>query len=68
LDLAECHVVGRDPDEAARLVVEALETAHGVLVGPVLARARSVLAGLDEWAGSRAVRDLDSRMVELAGG
>lgn len=65
LDLAECHVVGREPDEAARLAVEALETAHGVLVGPILTRTRSVLVGLNEWAGSTAVRDLDSRMVEL---
>ena len=65
LDLAECHVVSREPEEAARLVVEALETAHGVLVGPILARTRLVLAGMDEWAGSKAVRDLDSRVAEL---
>lgn len=66
LDLAECRIVSREPDEAARLVGEALETAHGALVSPIIIRTRSLVARLDSWAEPKAVRELNSRLKDLA--
>jgi Helix-turn-helix domain len=65
LDLAQCHATAREPEEAARLTNEAIDAAHGTLVGPIVARAQAMRAALDPWSQLHAVRDLDARVVEL---
>lgn len=68
LDLAHCHAVAREPEEAVRLAHVALDAARGTLVDPVVSRAKATRAGLDEWGDLRAVRELDVRLMELARG
>lgn len=65
LDLAECHVIAREPEEASRLANTAPDAAHGTLVNPVMTRVHAMRAGLSQWANVRAVRELDARVVEL---
>jgi len=63
LDLADCHAVDHEPEEAARLGVQALDTVDGSLVAPIVARARTLRAGLERWSDLPAVRELDARLL-----
>lgn len=65
LDVADCHVVSGEPEEGARIAVEALDVADGVLVRPILVRARAIRWGMDQWADTRGVADLDLRLRGL---
>ncbi|MGH3801287.1 MAG: hypothetical protein ACRDTD_14345, partial [Pseudonocardiaceae bacterium] len=68
LDLAECHAVDREPEEAARLAAHALDDVDGSIVAPIVIRARRLLAGLHQWSELAAVRELDNRLAELSRG
>jgi hypothetical protein len=68
LDLAECHVVDHEPEEAVRLAVHALDGVDGSMVAPIAVRARRLRAQLERWPGLSAVRELDARLPELPGG
>jgi len=68
LDMAECRLVEREPEEAARLTVSALRSAAGSLVGPILDRARGLHTRLAPWRTSVAVIDLDGHLRELPRG
>lgn len=61
--LDDCHAVDHEPEEAARLAVQALDAVDGSLVGPILARARTMRAGMDQWSDLPTVRELDARLV-----
>lgn len=65
LDVADCHVVTGEPEQGARIVVEALDVADGALVRPILTRTRALRSGMDRWADTRAVADLDARLREI---
>lgn len=68
LDLAECHAVDHEPEEAARLATYALDGVDGSMVAPIVTRARSLFARVDRWSELPAVRELDARMAELPRG
>ncbi|MFI9382502.1 hypothetical protein [Kutzneria sp. NPDC052558] len=68
LDLAECRIVEREPEEAARLTMGALRSAAGSLVGPIVDRARGLHAQLAPWRTTGAVTDLDAHFKELPRG
>ena len=63
LDLADCHAVDHEPEDAVRLAVHALAAVDGSMVGPILTRARTLCAGLDRWSDLPTVRELDARLV-----
>ncbi|MGH3907915.1 MAG: hypothetical protein ACRDTE_27615 [Pseudonocardiaceae bacterium] len=63
LDLADCHAVDHEPEEAARLAMQALDAVDGSMVAPILTRARTLRAGLERWSDLPAVRELDARLV-----
>lgn len=65
LDVADCHVVIGEPEEGARIAVEALDVADGVLVRPILVRARALRWGMDQWSDTVAVADFDARLREI---
>lgn len=67
LDVADCRVMTGEPEEGARIVVEALDVADGALVRPILTRTRELRSGMDRWAGTSAVADLDARLREIPG-
>jgi hypothetical protein len=64
LDLADCHVVTAEPEEGARIAMEALDVADGALVRPILTRAHALRSGLGR-AGTKAVADFDARLREI---
>ncbi|WP_424184634.1 helix-turn-helix domain-containing protein [Actinokineospora sp. G85] len=66
LDLAECHVIAREPEEAVRLINAALDVAHGTLVNPIMARIRLLRADLNVWENVQEVRELKARVAELS--
>ncbi|MGH3999091.1 MAG: hypothetical protein ACRDTJ_16730, partial [Pseudonocardiaceae bacterium] len=68
LDLAECHVVDHEPEEAVRLAVHALDGVDGSMVAPIVVRARRLRAQVERWPELSAVRELDARLPELPGG
>lgn len=68
LDLAECHAVDHEPEEAARLAICALDGVDGSMVAPIVTRARSLFTRVDRWPELPAVRELDARMAELPRG
>ncbi len=68
LDLAECHVVDHEPEEAVRLAALALDGVKGTMVAPIVVRARRLLAQLERWPELSAVRELEARLRELPGG
>jgi len=63
LDLADCHAVDHEPEDAVRLAVHALAAVDGSMVGPILTRARTLCSGLDRWSDLPTVRELDARLV-----
>ena len=68
LDLAECHVVDHEPEEAVRLATHALDSVDGSMVAPIAVRARRLRARMERWPELPAVRELDARLPELPGG
>jgi hypothetical protein len=68
LDLAECHVVDHEPEEAVRLATDALDSVDGSMVAPIVVRARRLRARMERWPELPAVRELDARLPELPGG
>jgi hypothetical protein len=64
LDLADCHVVTAEPEEGARIAMQALDVADGALVRPILTRARALRSGLVR-ADTKAVADFDARLREI---
>jgi hypothetical protein len=64
LDLADCHVVTAEPEEGARIAMQALDVADGALVRPILTRARALRSGLGR-ADTKAVADFDARLREI---
>jgi hypothetical protein len=65
LDLAECHVVDDEPEEAARLAAYALDSVDGSMIAPIVTRAHRLLARMDRWSELSAVRELGARLAEL---
>lgn len=68
LDLAQCHAMAREPEEAARLANEALDATRGTLVDAILTRARVVRTVLTAWSDLPTVREIDARLAELNSG
>jgi hypothetical protein len=68
LDLAECHAVDDEPEEAARLAAHALDGVNGSMVAPIVTRARGLLARMDRWSELPVVRELNARLTELPRG
>lgn len=64
LDLAACRVVDGEPDEAARLVAEALDTARSALVRPIAVKAVQVRSAMTSWEATRPVAELDERLAD----
>jgi len=63
-DLAVTHVYGGEVEEACRLTAEALEIAVGMSYARLLGRVREVRTAFPApWKGTRAVRELDERMM-----
>jgi transcriptional regulator with XRE-family HTH domain len=65
LDLAECMVVNREPDQAAGLVGRAVGMAGSDIVRPVITRATAVHHALQPWSASRGVRELGGQLAEM---
>lgn len=68
LDLAECHAVDHEPEEAARLAAHALDGVDGSMVAPIVTRARGLLVRMARWSELPAVRELNARLTELPRG
>jgi len=68
LDLAEAQVIVGDLDRASELAGQALDTASGAVVQPILARAKALRADMEPWGPTRAAARLDSRLADLARG
>ncbi|MDQ3275023.1 MAG: hypothetical protein M3Q39_08345 [Actinomycetota bacterium] len=68
LDLADCHAVDHEPEEAVRLAVQALDAVDESMVAPILTRARTLRAGLERWSDLPAVQELDTRLVVVPRG
>lgn len=66
LDLAACHVIDGELDEATRLAGDALGIARGFVVGPIIERAGQLRAGMEPWSGTSAVRALDELLRAAA--
>jgi hypothetical protein len=64
LDLAECHAVDDEPEEAARLAAHALDGVGGSMVAPIVTRARGLLVRLNRCSELPAVRELEARLAE----
>ncbi|MBI1758248.1 MAG: hypothetical protein HYR62_03340 [Actinobacteria bacterium] len=65
LDLAACRVIENDPEEACRLVEQALEMARDSMVRPILARARAVRSDMGGWAGLPTLASLDAQLARV---
>ncbi|MGH3963116.1 MAG: hypothetical protein ACRDRY_07695 [Pseudonocardiaceae bacterium] len=65
LDLADCHVVTEEPEEGARIAMEALHVAGSALVRPIITRTRALRSSLGRWTDTRAVAELDARLREV---
>lgn len=63
LDLADCHAVDHEPEEAARLAMQALDALDGSMVAPIVTRARTLRAGLQRWSNLPTVRERDARLI-----
>ena len=68
LDLAEAQVIAGDLDHASELAGQALDTARGAVVRPIVARAVALRADMEPWGSTRAAARLDSRLADLARG
>lgn len=66
LDLAHCHTADAEPEEAARLAGQALETARGSIVRPILIKARGLHHELSQWSDVRAVREFNTQLTALS--
>lgn len=65
LDLAECAVAEREPEEAACLAATALSMAATGIVFPVVRRATEVHRSLHPWESVSAVADLADRLATV---
>lgn len=66
LDLAECMAMDGEPEQSAELAAGAMGIVGGGVVLPVAARARAIRSILQPWEYTRAVRELDGHLAELA--
>jgi hypothetical protein len=66
LDLAECRSVIGELEEATRLVLEALGTANGALVRPIITRTYKVLQAMQRCGEPQAVRELEAHIRDIA--
>jgi tetratricopeptide (TPR) repeat protein len=63
VDLGEAYAQCREIDEAARLLGDAGEIAAGNSSARLIGRLEQVRAGMEQWKDTRAVRELDERLV-----
>ena len=65
LDLAECHVIDGEIDQATHLAVSALDLVDGSMVQPIVTRALAVRDRMKPWNHNRAVAELEMRLDEV---
>lgn len=65
LDLASCHVIDGEIEEASRLAGSAIAAARGALVAPVVDRARRLRRDLQPWADTQPVLELDAQLRDV---